>query len=64
VEDSAVNILPQVNLPAHEDTTRAGAPSMTGTLRDSLHHGEATGIKQPQPPRAEAVRRPGSPISQ
>jgi hypothetical protein len=36
----------------NQDSTAAGAPSMTGTLRDSLNDGEAIpGVEQPQPDR-------------
>ena len=51
VEGGAAGVLGTTGQPAHQDSTGAGARSMTGALRDSLHDGEATGIEQPQPDR-------------
>lgn len=49
-EEPAANILQQNDLPTREDSSRAGAGGMTGTLRDSLNDGEAI-PSVPQPDR-------------
>ena len=51
-EATAQEVLGNTGLPENQDTTAAGVPGMTGTLRDSLHDGEAIpGANQPQPDR-------------
>jgi hypothetical protein len=51
-EASAQEVLGGTGHPEQQDTTAAGATGMTGTLRDSLHDGEAIpGVNQPQPDR-------------
>ena len=51
-EATAQEVLGNTGHPENQDTTAAGAPGMTGTLRDSLHDGEAIpGVEQPQPDR-------------
>ena len=52
VEASAQEVLGNTGHPERQDTSAAGAPSMTGALRDSLNDGEAIpGAQQPQPDR-------------
>jgi hypothetical protein len=63
VQDSATAILQQANTPGNQDTTGAGANTVNGTLRGSLNHGEATRIKQPEPPRPGTGKVPGNAVS-
>ena len=50
--DEAQQVLGTTGHPEQQDSAAAGAPSMTGTLRDSLNDGEAIrGVNQPRPDR-------------
>jgi hypothetical protein len=52
IEADPQEVLGVTGHPEQQDTGAAGAPSMTGALRDSLHDGEAIpGVDQPQPAR-------------
>jgi hypothetical protein len=52
IEADPQEVLGTTGHPEQQDSTAAGAPSMTGALRDSLHDGEAIpGVEQPQPER-------------
>lgn len=52
IEADPQEVLGTTGHPEQQDSTAAGAASMTGTLRDSLNDGEAIrGVNQPKPDR-------------